>query len=99
MAPGFVDGDVIVVEPDGLAVDGAFVVAFAGEWMLRRLDQRPDGGWRLTALDPRWPAIDLADLQAVRGVVIQKSRPGRRATIRRYGAAGAAPVAGGATLR
>ena len=85
MAPEFVEGDVIVIEPEGLATDGAFVLAFArDEWIFRQLAAR-DGGWTLSALDPRCPAIDIPDLSAVRGVVIQKSRPGRRREAKRYG--------------
>ena len=85
MAPEFVEGDVIVVEPEGLATDGAYVVAYAcDDWIFRRLRAR-DGRWSLEALDPRYPPIDLPDLAAVRGVVIQKSRPGRRGASRRYG--------------
>jgi SOS-response transcriptional repressor LexA len=84
MAPEFVDGDVIVVEPEGLARAGSFVVArIGGEWMLREL-VRAGGGWQLRALDPREPPITLADLAPVRGVVIQKSRPGRRRSVKRY---------------
>jgi DNA polymerase V len=84
MAPEFTDGDVIVVEPEGLASDGSFVVAQVdGEWTLRRL-VREEYGWRLTALNPAYPAAAIADLAPVRGVVIQKSRPGRRRSIKRY---------------
>ena len=84
MAPEFVDGDVIVVEPEGLAREGSFVVAQVdGESMLREL-VRAGGAWVLRALDPRVPVIQLADLASVRGVVIQKSRPGRRRSLKRY---------------
>jgi SOS-response transcriptional repressor LexA len=87
MAPEFADGDVIVVEPEGLATDGAYVVAQAnGEWVFRRLAAR-DGRWRLEALDRRHPPIDIPDLACVRGVVIQKSRPGRRRAAKLYGPA------------
>jgi len=85
MAPEFVEGDVIVVEPEGLATDGSFVVAEArGEWVFRQL-AREGEGWSLRALDPRHPPIGIADLSGVRGVVIQKSRPGRRRESKRYG--------------
>jgi SOS-response transcriptional repressor LexA len=85
MAPEFREGDVIVIEPEGLATDGAFVLAHVeGEWMFRQLVAR-EGGWRLAALDGRSPVIDLPDLGAVRGVVIQRSRPGRRKETRLYG--------------
>ena len=85
MAPEFVEGDVIVVEPEGLATDRSFVVAHArGEWLLRRLVRNGEA-WSLRALDPRYAAIDIANLSNVRGVVIQKSRPGRRREAKRYG--------------
>lgn len=84
MAPEFVEGEVIVVEPEGLATDGSYVIAqVEGEWTLRRLT-RADGAWRLTALNPAYPPMDLADLAPIRGVVIQKSKPGRRRALRRY---------------
>lgn len=84
MLPEFEPGDVIVVEPDGRMDDGSFVIArVAGEWALRQL-RRTGGGWALVALNGGDPPQPLADLSAVRGVVIQKSKPGRRRTIKRY---------------
>jgi DNA polymerase V len=84
MAPEFVEGEIIVVEPEGLAREGSFVVAQVdGDWMLREL-AHAGGGWELRALDPAVAATPIADLAPVRGVVIQKSRPGRRRSIKRY---------------
>jgi len=84
MRPEFEEGDIIVIEPGGLARDGSFVLAHAaGEWVFRQL-ARAGEGWELRALDPRYPALALADLSAVRGVVIQKSKPGRRRATRQY---------------
>jgi DNA polymerase V len=84
MAPEFVEGDVIVVEPEGLAADGSFVVAEVdGEWTMRQL-ARLDGGWMLRPLNATYPPTALADLSPIRGVVIQKSKPGRRRASKRY---------------
>jgi DNA polymerase V len=84
MAPEFTEGEIIVVEPDGVAGDGSFVVGeVGGEWTLRQL-ARVDDRWQLRALNPAYPAAAIADLSAVRGVVIQKSRPGRRSARKRY---------------
>jgi SOS-response transcriptional repressor LexA len=84
MAPEFVEGEVIVVEPEGLARDGSFVVAHVdGGWTLRQLVRR-GSRWELRALNPAYAATPLADLAPVRGVVIQKSRPGRRRALKRY---------------
>lgn len=86
MAPEFLEGDVIVIEPEGLAADGAFVLAqVEGDWIFRQLVAR-EAGWTLRALDSRCPAIVIPGLACVRGVVIQKSRPGDRRSTRRYAA-------------
>jgi SOS-response transcriptional repressor LexA len=84
MAPEFNEGDVVIIEPDGLATDGSYVLAlWQDEWIFRRLGLRA-GIWRLQAENPRYPEIALPDLQPVRGVVTQKSRPGRRRATKRY---------------
>jgi DNA polymerase V len=84
MAPEFVAGDVIIIEPAGVASDGSFVLAqVEGEWIFRQLLRRGDG-WQLCPLNPAYPAADIADLSVVRGVIIQKSKPGRRRASKRY---------------
>jgi SOS-response transcriptional repressor LexA len=84
MEPEFVEGDVILIEPEGLATDGSFVLAqLAGEWTFRKL-ARQGAGWRLQALNPAYPTADIGDLAAVKGVIIQKSKPGRRRASKRY---------------
>jgi SOS-response transcriptional repressor LexA len=85
MAPEFAEGDVIVIEPEGLATDGSYVLArHADEWIFRQL-VAAGGGWQLRALNPDYPPIDLPDLAAVRGVVIQRTTPGRRQSTTFYG--------------
>ncbi len=84
MAPEFADGDVIVVEPEGLAREGAFVVAeVGGDWTMRQL-ARDGEAWSLRPLNPAYAATAIADLSSIRGVVIQKSKPGRRRAAKRY---------------
>ena len=87
MAPEFNDGEIIIVEPDGLLKDGSFVLARHGdEWLLRQLRRRADG-WALRVLNPAFPErreILLADLSSVHGVVIQKAVPGRRRASKFY---------------
>ncbi|HSW24263.1 MAG TPA: S24 family peptidase [Burkholderiaceae bacterium] len=78
MAPEFLEGEIVIVEPDGAVHDGSFVLARAdGEWTLRRLD-RCDNGWVLRALNPAYRDHALPDLAAVHGVIIQKAVPGKR---------------------
>ncbi len=84
MAPEFAEGEIIIIEPEGLAQDGSFVLAQVnGEYIFRQLRER-DGRWRLEALNPRYPALDLPDLAAVKGVVIQKQKPGARRSRKSY---------------
>jgi SOS-response transcriptional repressor LexA len=84
MAPEFDEGDVVVIEPEGLATDGSFVLAEHGGELIFRQLRRSGEGWTLQALNPRYPSAAIADLSGVRGVVIQKSRPGRRRATKRY---------------
>ena len=84
MAPEFVEGEIIVIEPDGALRDGCFVLAqVAGEWTFRQL-LSVGAGWRLHALNPAFPDQDLPALSAVHGVIIQKSVPGRRRLNKHY---------------
>lgn len=78
MAPEFEHGDIIIVEPDGAVHDGSYVLAQVdGDWTLRQLARRGPT-WLLKALKAGVPSQPLADLAAVRGVVIQKAVPGKR---------------------
>ena len=84
MAPEFNEGEIIIIEPEGLARDGSFVLAWhAQEWTFRQLLGRP-GHWLLHALNPAFADQPLDDLIAVRGVIIQKALPGRRRASKRY---------------
>lgn len=84
MEPEFMEGEIILIEPDGLLHDGSYVLAqHADSWIFRQLCQRPTG-WTLHALNPAFADLPLPDLAAVRGVIIQKALPGRRRASKRY---------------
>jgi DNA polymerase V len=84
MTPEFAEGEIIVVEPEGLARDGSYVLAWSGgEWTFRQLCRRGES-WALHALNPAFADVPLDDLSAVRGVIIQKAHPGRRRASKRY---------------
>ena len=77
MEPEFVEREIIVVEPEGLATDGSYVIAFHNEeYIFRQLIKR-EAGWALHALNPAYPDQPIASLSGVRGVVIMKRKPGR----------------------
>lgn len=84
MEPEFREGEIIIIEPEGLAVDGSYVLAqLDGEWIFRQL-AKVGMCWQLRPLNPAYPAAAIEDLSCVKGVIIQKSRPGRRKESKRY---------------
>lgn len=84
MVPEFNEGEIIIIEPDGLARDGSYVLAWHQEgWTFRQL-LRAGTGWVLHPLNPAFPDAPLQDLSAVRGVIIQKALPGRRRASKHY---------------
>jgi SOS-response transcriptional repressor LexA len=84
MAPEFLDGEIVVIEPEGLAKDGSYVLAqLDGEWIFRQL-VRSGALWQLRPLNPAYPAATIPDLSCVKGVIIQKSKPGRRKAAKFY---------------
>jgi SOS-response transcriptional repressor LexA len=84
MLPEFEERDIIVIEPEGLATDGSYVLAWLNdEYIFRQLVKHGDK-WLLRPLNPSYPAAEIPDLTAVKGVIIQKSKPGRRKLAKRY---------------
>jgi SOS-response transcriptional repressors (RecA-mediated autopeptidases) len=84
MEPEFHDREIIVIEPEGLARDGSYVIAFHNEeYTFRQLVKRK-AGWALHALNPAYPDHPIADLSCVKGVVILKKQPGRRKSVKYY---------------
>ena len=84
MVPEFQEGEVIIIEPEGLAKDGSYVLAWHDdEWTFRQL-QRTDQNWTLHPLNPAFPDIFIPNLDCVRGVIIQKALPGRRRASKHY---------------
>lgn len=84
MEPEFVEGDIIIIEPEGLATDGSYVMAWLDEeWIFRQLKKSAEG-WNLCPLNPNYPTAAIADLSGIKGVIIQKSKPGRRKAAKSY---------------
>lgn len=83
MAPEFVDGHIIVVDPGGKLAPGCFVVAsHEGEMIFRKLIVIGDE-IRLAALKQGLPEIVLAGIEEIVGVVSQRSGK-RRSEHKRY---------------
>jgi SOS-response transcriptional repressor LexA len=84
MLPEFEEGEIIVIEPEGLARDGSYVIAFVNEeYIFRQLIQHPEG-WMLKPLNPLYPNIPIDALDVVKGVIILKKKPGKRSEQKSY---------------
>ncbi len=84
MAPEFVDGHVIIVDPGGKASSGCYVVAnYQGEMIFRQLLIK-DNAFLLRALDTSLPEIALVNgFDDIVGVISQRSGK-RRSEHKRY---------------
>ncbi len=79
MEPEFAAGCIIIVDPTGVARDGAFVLAeIDGQYIFRRLERTGEGD-RLVALNDGYAPVALtAGLAPVHGVVVQRAGARRR---------------------
>ena len=75
MAPEFLPGCIVIVDPSVPPADGRFAVAETAAGVALGRVQRTAGGWQLQTLAADRPPLNL-DAAAIRGVVTQ--RAGRR---------------------
>lgn len=84
MQPEFLHGEIIVIEPTGVAHDGSFVIADANnELIFRQLIKHPDG-WMLKPVNPLYPNIPIENLDPIKGVIVLKKIPGKRKEAKHY---------------
>jgi len=84
MQPEFMHGEIIVIEPTGLAHDGSFVIADANdELIFRQLVKHPEG-WMLKPVNPLYPNIPIENLDPIKGVIVLKKIPGKRKEAKHY---------------
>lgn len=84
MLPEFEEGEIIIIEPEGLAHDGSYVVAWhKDEYIFRQLVQHGDR-WYLKPLNDLYSTDEVPGLEVVKGVVTQKKKPGKRSSMKSY---------------
>lgn len=77
MQPEFNEGEIIVIEPEGWAKEGSYVIATVEDDPIFRQLKQTETGWQLVALNAAYPTLSIADLSAVKGVVMLKKIPGK----------------------
>ena len=83
MAPEFVDGHIIVIDPGGRVASGSYVVAnYEGQMIFRQLVIENER-YRLVAVNSDLPEIGLDGIADIVGVVSQRSGK-RRSEHKRY---------------
>lgn len=78
MEPEFSEGDIIIIDPEGVARDGSYVLAWHNEEHIFRQLVVDGDKWLIKALNDDYPVQQLSGPDAVQGVITQKTKPGRR---------------------
>jgi DNA polymerase V len=84
MEPEFMEGEIIIIELDGLINDGSYVIAWHNEEYIFRQIIKREVGWALHALNQKYPDSPIASLDAIKGVIIMKRKPGSRKSAKYY---------------
>ncbi len=78
MMPEFEHGEIILIRAKIPPGDGAFVIAAHNdEYIFRQLAIESDG-WRLKPLNDAYPIIDIPGIEVIKGIIVQKAKPGNR---------------------
>lgn len=84
MQPEFAEGEIIIVEPAGNVSSGCFVVAVHDdEYTFRQLVIEA-GRWFLKPLNDAYPTLEVAGIEAIKGIITQKRHPRRRSIRKSY---------------
>ncbi|BAU47105.1 repressor [Sulfurifustis variabilis] len=84
MAPEFLDGHIVIIDPAMPVESGAYVIVdYAGETTFRQYVIE-DGRRYLRALNASYPSVELEGEFRVRGVVVQRAGRRRREHKRYY---------------
>ena len=78
MAPEFVDGCIIIIDPSGVVKDGSYVLARHNDEYIFRQLVFGEGVYFLQTLKAGHAAIEIPDLVPVEGVIIQQGARRRK---------------------
>ncbi|RKZ48531.1 MAG: S24 family peptidase [Candidatus Parabeggiatoa sp. nov. 3] len=78
MTPEFVEGHIIIIEPDGVVQNGSYVFAvYEDEYIFRQL-LIENQQYFLKPLNDHYPTLEISSLDAVKGVITQRSGTRRK---------------------
>jgi SOS-response transcriptional repressor LexA len=83
MSPEFSDGCIIIIDPEGVVSDGAYVMARHEEGYVFRQLIYGEGVYYLKTLQAGHAVIEIPDLRSIEGVVTQQATR-RRADRKHY---------------
>lgn len=84
MVPEFNEGEIIVIEPGALTIPDSYILAFHNEEYIFRQLLKSGEEWYLHALNDAYPDVLITDLSLIKGIITQKSRPGKRSATKIY---------------
>lgn len=74
MEPEFKEGHIIIIDKDTIVANGCYVLAVVDdEYIFRQLIIDEQKNFLLKALNPAYPTIEISGLEAIRGVIVQRS--------------------------
>ena len=78
MLPEFKEGNIVIIDPEGVVHDESYVMATVdGEYIFRQLRIVEDKFY-LQPLNDLYDTVEISGFEDIAGVVIQKSIPGNR---------------------
>ncbi len=78
MAPEFMEGHIIIIEPDGMVENGSYVFAvYEDEYIFRQLHIENEQ-YFLKPLNDQYPTVKIAGLDAIKGVITQRAGTRRK---------------------
>jgi SOS-response transcriptional repressor LexA len=78
MEPEFREGHIIIIEPDGVVAEGSYVFAvYKDEYIFRQLNIK-NGQYFLKPLNDKYPILEIAGLDAIKGVITQRAGTRRK---------------------
>lgn len=83
MLPEFKEGDIIIIDPEGVAHDESYVMATVDDEYIFRQLRIVEDKFYLQPLNDLYDTVEISGFEAINGVITQKSIPGnRKATVK-----------------